>query len=431
MIEDAPIFALASAQGRGALAILRLSGAGMDTIVRALAGKLPPSRQASLLRLRNQANETLDHALVLWFPAPRSFTGENCAELHLHGGRAVLQAVTDTLLILGARPAQPGEFSRRAFLNGKMDLLEAEAIADLVAAETESQRRQALRQMQGALSHLMQDWAKRLRRILAFQEALIDFPDEDLPPAVEAELAAELAALRAAMTTHIHDHHRGERLREGLMIAVAGAPNVGKSSLVNILAGQDVAIVSPLPGTTRDTLEVRLDLGGVLATLVDTAGLRDTDDLIESEGVRRARRRLEDADLVLSVFDASNPQPETLATQAPVLIIANKCDLAPAPSDILAVSALTGAGLDKLRSTLVEQVRALVEHAGPPPLTRERHRAALIDTVAALDAALEAPLPELRAEDLRMALLHLGRITGHVGVEDLLDTIFGSFCIGK
>jgi len=429
--EEPPIFALASAAGRGAIAILRLSGAGVGEIVGQLAGSLPTPRRAELRKLRDRNDVILDQALVLWFPAPGSFTGESCAELYLHGGRAVLHAVTGALLELGARPAQPGEFSRRAFLNGKLDLLEAEAIADLVAAETEGQRRQAMRQMQGKLSELMQSWAERLRQVLAFQEALIDFPDEDLPAEVEARVVAEVGALAAELKAQLVDFRRGERLREGLMIAVVGPPNVGKSSLVNVLAGQDVAIVSPLPGTTRDALEVRLDLDGVLATLVDTAGLRDTTDVIEAEGVRRARRRLEDADLVVSVFDAAEPLVGPLPLGAHVLAVANKCDLAPAPAGALGVSALTGEGLANLREALVAAARSLVELAGPPPLTRERHRAALSDAAASLDAALQARLPELRAEDLRSALLHLGRITGRVGVEDLLDTIFSSFCIGK
>ena len=429
--EEPPIFALASAAGGGAVAILRLSGAGVGEIVTQLAGTVPPPRRAGLRQLRDRAGEILDHALVLWFPAPTSFTGESYAELHLHGGRAVLHAVTEALLELGARPAQPGEFSRRAFVNGKIDLLEAEAIADLVAAETEAQRRQAMRQMEGSLSELLHGWAGRLREVLAFQEALIDFPDEDLPAEVEQRVVAEVGALAAAMRAHVADFRRGERLREGLMIAVVGPPNVGKSSLVNALAGQDVAIVSPFAGTTRDTLEVRLDLGGVLATLVDTAGLRESSDMIEAEGVRRARRRLADADLVISVFDIVEPLIETLKVAAPVLAVANKCDLATAPAGAVAVSALTGEGLSDLREALVANVRELVERAGPPPLTRERHRAALADAAGALEGALDARLPELRAEDLRTALLHLGRITGHVGVEDLLDTIFGSFCIGK
>ena len=438
VIEEAPIFALASAAGRGAVAILRLSGAGVGEIVAQIAGSLPRPRRAALRSLRAPNSEILDQALVLWFPAPSSFTGESCAELQLHGGRAVLQAVTAALLELGARPAQPGEFSRRAFLNGKLDLLEAEAMADLVAAETESQRRQAMRQMEGGLSELLHGWASSLLRVLAFQEALIDFPDEDLPAEVEKRIGAEIGELAAAMSAHILDHRRGERVREGLMIAVVGPPNVGKSSLVNRLAGQSVAIVSPLAGTTRDTLEVRLDLGGVLATLVDTAGLRETTDPIEAEGVRRARRRLDDADLVISVFDAREPVGETLTVEAPMMLVANKCDLVgdrvagiKMPTGAFSVCALTGAGFDDLRRALINKVRDLAERAGPPPLTRERHRAALADAAAALDAAVTAPLPELRAEDLRAALYHLGRITGHVGVEDLLDTIFGTFCIGK
>ena len=417
--------------GKGAVAILRLSGAGISEIVRQLAGSLPQPRRAALRMLRGRDGESLDQAIVIWFEAPASFTGENCAELHLHGGRAVLQSVTSELLALGARPAEAGEFSRRAFLNHKIDLLQAEGISDLVAAETESQRRQAMRQMQGALSNLLQEWSQGLRLVLAFQEALIDFPDEDLPSQVEDQLNVEMRALRDVMAAHVADHRRGERLREGLMIAVVGPPNVGKSSLVNLLAGQDVAIVSSTAGTTRDALEVRLDLAGVLATLVDTAGLRETADFVEAEGVRRARRRFEEADLVVLVADASDPALEMPASLGPVLRVANKCDLAKAPAGMLGVSALTGTGIAELRSELNARAHDLAERAGPPPLTRERHRAALADTVSALEGALAAELPELRAEDLRSALRHLGKITGQVGVEDLLDTIFGSFCIGK
>ncbi|HEX3576601.1 MAG TPA: tRNA uridine-5-carboxymethylaminomethyl(34) synthesis GTPase MnmE, partial [Rhodopila sp.] len=286
------IFALASGSTRAAIAVMRLSGPNTGPTVAALiGGALPAPRHASLRRLRDPSGALLDHALVLWFPAPNTYTGDDCAELHLHGGRAVIDGVADALATSGLRPAEPGEFTRRAFLNGRMDLVEAEAVHDLVAAETEAQRRQALRQLEGALGALYQDWADRLRGILAYQEALIDFPDEDLPPEVEDQLLATLRTVRTEVAAHLNDAHRGEKLREGLFFAITGAPNVGKSTLVNALAERDVAIVSAIPGTTRDALETRVILGGVPVTLVDTAGLRETTDSIEAEGVRRARAR--------------------------------------------------------------------------------------------------------------------------------------------
>ena len=255
--------------------------------------------------------------MVVWLPGPGSYTGEDSAELYLHGGRAVLTGVADALVALGARPAEPGEFTRRAFLNGRMDLTEAEAVHDLIAAETEAQRRQALRQLDGALGTLYRGWADRLRLLLAQQEALIDFPDEDLPPEVEAQVLGELAALRGEVAAHLDDGRRGERLREGLVFAVTGRPNVGKSSLMNALAERDVAIVSAIPGTTRDALEARVVLGGVPVTLVDTAGLRDTTDEIEAEGVRRARARAAEADLVILVEAAATARGEEEASPSP------------------------------------------------------------------------------------------------------------------
>ena len=273
-----------------------------------------------------------------------------------------------------------------------------------------------------------------LRGVLAYQEALIDFPDEDLPPEVESALVTEVAALRDEVLRHLDDRRRGERLRDGLVFAVTGPPNVGKSSLVNALARREVAIVSPLPGTTRDALEARIDLAGIPITLVDTAGLRETGDAIEAEGVRRARARAASADLVLAVSDIREPwmESEDHCDERPVLTIANKADLGgvPAPGH-LAVSARTGAGLDALRQALVAEARRLTEQVGPPPLTRTRHRVALMDMADRLAGALAATLPELRGEDLRLALRALGRVTGVANVEDILDSIFGQFCIGK
>ena len=417
------IFAVASGAGHAAIAVMRLSGPDSRAMLAALCGRVPAPRRVSLRRLRD-----VDQAMVVWLPGPGSYTGEDSAEFYLHGGRSVLNGVADALVALGARPAEPGEFTRRAFLNGRMDLTEAEAVHDLIAAETEAQRRQALRQLDGALGTLYRGWAERLRLLLAQQEALIDFPDEDLPAEVEGQVQAELTALRQEMAAHLDDGRRGERLREGLVFAVTGAPNVGKSSLVNALAERDVAIVSATPGTTRDALETRVVLGGVPVTLVDTAGLRDTADEIEAEGVRRARARAEAADLVIRVVDA----PEESGNDADWMLVANKRDLGGAvPVGAIGVSALTGEGLDALRGRLAQVARSLTESSGPPPLTQARHRVALQEAAARLAGATTADLPELRAEDLRLALRALGRITGSVGVEDILDTLFARFCIGK
>ncbi|MDE2582039.1 MAG: tRNA uridine-5-carboxymethylaminomethyl(34) synthesis GTPase MnmE, partial [Rhodospirillales bacterium] len=361
-MDEDTIFAPASGAGRAAIAVLRISGPAAGVLLLALCGgRRPAPRRAALRRLRGPDGAMLDHALVLWLPGPGSYTGEDAAELHLHGGRAVTEGVAAALVAAGARPAEPGEFTRRAFLNGRMDLVEAEAVADLIAAETEAQRLQALRQLEGALGDLYRGWADRLLRLMAQQEALIDFPDEDLPPVTAAAAAAETAALRSAIAAHLADDRRGERLREGLVFAVAGPPNVGKSSLVNALAERDVAIVSATPGTTRDALETRVALGGVPVTLVDTAGLRDAADPIEAEGVRRARAHAAAADLVIVVGEAgadmpaADPQSAESATTAAAatVLVANKTDLGGAvPPGAIGVSAATGAGLAALRARL-------------------------------------------------------------------------------
>nr|WP_294549013.1 tRNA uridine-5-carboxymethylaminomethyl(34) synthesis GTPase MnmE [uncultured Rhodopila sp.] len=430
-MNDDTIFALASGSARAAIAVMRISGPAAERAVTALCGgALPVPRHASLRRLRDPAGVVLDQAIVLWFPAPGTYTGEDCAELHLHGGRAVIDGVADALVAAGLRPAEPGEFTRRAFLNGRMDLLEAEAVHDLIAAETEAQRRQALRQLDGALGAVYQDWADRLRGILAYQEALIDFPDEDLPPEVEDQLLAALRAVQAEMRDHLNDTGRGEKLREGLFFAITGAPNVGKSTLINALADRDVAIVSAVPGTTRDALETRVVLGGVPVTLVDTAGLRETTDSIEAEGVRRALARAAAADLVITVVEAG-AEACAVASDRHILV-ANKADLgAPGPAGAVRISAKTGEGMADLRNCLASAARRMTESRGAPPLTRARHRAALLAAAGHLEDAERAELPELRGEDLRLAMRELGRITGHVGVEDILDTVFSRFCIGK
>jgi tRNA modification GTPase len=409
-----------------------------------LAGGLPPPRVAQRRRLVDpHSAEVLDEGLILWFPAPRSATGEDVAELHLHGSRAVLAAVMQALARLGLRLAEPGEFTRRAFLNGKLDLLQAEAVADLAAAETEAQRRQAMRQLGGELGEVYRGWRDRLTRILAHFEAAIDFPDEDLPPEIEDRILGETEALVAEIERHLADGHRGERLRDGIDVAILGPPNAGKSSLLNRIARRDVAITSPVPGTTRDVIEVAIDLGGYPIVLADTAGLRDSADAIEQEGKRRAVQRAEKAEIRLFVFDIAHRADAAGASAWPgadTILVANKIDLVPAadtdlsppalPVSALPISALTGEGIDKLLTLLGERV-AQTYRIEAPVLTRARHRQALEEAAASLRRSFSAALPELRVEDLRLALRSLGRITGAVDVEDLLDVIFRDFCIGK
>lgn len=425
MQAERTIFALATGAGRAAIAILRISGPDCGAILDMLCRSARPVPHRATLRGLWLSEDLLDRALVLWFPGPRSYTGEDAAELQLHAGPAVVEAVADALVSLGAYPAEPGEFTRRAFRNGRIDLLEAEGIADLVEAETQAQRRQALRQTEGVLSTLYDSWANRLRLVLAQQEALIDFPDEDLPVAVEHALLAELAALRSEMDGHLAAGGPGERLRRGLVFAVIGEPNVGKSSLVNALAQRDAAIVSSTAGTTRDALEIRIVLGDVPVTLVDTAGLRDTPDPVEAEGVRRARRHAEQADLVVQVVVAGG----SAGTGA--LVVCNKIDQNAAPEGMLGVSASTGAGLGDFIGELSQRARALTTQSGSAPLTRARHRAGISEAATHLCNAAEACWAELRGEELRLAMRALGRLTGAIGVEDLLDTVFGQFCIGK
>jgi tRNA modification GTPase len=391
--------------------------------------------------------EPLDDALALWVPGPRSATGEDVAELHLHGSRAVLAAVMAALRRRGLRLAEPGEFTRRAFLNAKLDLTQAEAVADLAAAETEAQRRQALRQLDGRLGDLYRGWGERLLRLLAHLEAAIDFPDEDLPAEIEARVAADTADLAGEIERHLADRHRGERLRDGIAVAIVGPPNAGKSSLLNQLARREAAITSPIAGTTRDVIEVAIDLAGYPVVLADTAGLRDSADIVEQEGLRRALKRAEAAELRLFVFDAGRPQDAMGAAQWPgpdTILIANKVDLlarekkgAPAscrqpvvPAGVIPVSALTGEGVPDLVEALAARVAETYDVAAPV-LTRARHREALEIAAEALRRSLAADLPELRAEDLRLAWRSLGRITGRVDVEDLLDVIFADFCLGK
>jgi tRNA modification GTPase len=439
--RDTTIYALSTAPGRAGIAVLRLSGPGAAPALAALAGTVPPPREARLVRFRDPVcGEAVDQGLALFFPAPASVTGEDVAEFHVHGSRAVVAALLEAL---GRRPglrlAEPGEFTRRAFLNGKLDVSAAEGLADLIAAETAAQRRQALRQLSGALGRLAEGWRARLIDAQARLEAVIDFPEEDLPAGLWDRMRRETAALAAEIGAHLADDRRGERLREGVSVAILGPPNAGKSSLMNALARRDVAITAATAGTTRDVIEVALDLAGYPVLLSDTAGLRIAGDAVEEEGVRRARDRAARADLKLVLYDAT--RPDERADIADLLdenaiLIANKVDLLPpgaAMPDGLALSVKTGGGMEALLARLGEAVVARLDAGGTPLVTRARHREALESCRAALAraAAADPRAPELAAEDLRAAARALGRITGRVDVEDMLDRLFREFCIGK
>ena len=440
----------------GALSVIRLSGPRAPEVLVFLTEPraferghsardpaLPEPRRMVVRTLYDPlSGEAIDRGLAVWFEAPNTETGEMMAELHLHGGRAVVSAALEAIGKLGlCRLAEPGEFTRRAFEHGKLDLTEAEGIADLVAAETEQQRRLALQQMDGALHRLYEDWRTLGLATLAHLEAAIDFPDEDLPAGIANQVRDGVVQLQAEIGAHLEDR-RGERLREGVHIAIIGPPNAGKSSLLNLLARRDAAIVSETAGTTRDVIEVHLDLGGWPVVLADTAGLRESRDAIEQEGVRRARARAAGADLRVLVLDASGDWQRgrgalIAATEkwnaARDIVVVNKVDLAAIEgTDIVTLSARSGAGLPELLARLERSVGLLMEDgASAPPLTRARHREALLEAHAALGRALLAPEIALVAEDLRLALRAIGRITGTVRVEELLDVIFRDFCIGK
>ena len=374
----------------------------------------------------------IDDALVLWFPAPASFTGEDVAELHVTGGPAVVAALLRALgAVEGLRLAEPGEFARRAFDNGKLDLTEAEGLADLIDAETEAQRRQALRQASGGLRKLAESWHARLLSILAETEAALDFgeDEEDVSARLVADEVPGITALAREIEAHLAGYRFAERLRRGLTIVLLGAPNAGKSSLINALARRDVAIVSPEAGTTRDLIEVHLDLGGVPATLVDTAGLRETGGSVEAEGVRRARARAEGADLVLFLV---GPEGEDAMAPEGAVIVHSKSDLrAAVAGDQLCVSARTGEGLAQLEALLVEKAAALTGAGQDALVTHARQQAALTEYRDMLRVAEGESDVVLRAESLRAGMRALGRLTGRVGVEDILDIVFGRFCIGK
>lgn len=437
---NATIFAPATAPGAAGVTVFRLSGPqAADALAQLTGHPLPAPRQAALRTLKHpHTGEPLDQALVLHFTAPGSFTGEEVVELHTHGGRAVLKAVMDALACLdGLRVAEPGEFTRRAFQNGKLDLTAAEGIADLIHAETEAQRRQALRLVEGELERQYEAYRAKLIRSLALVEAYIDFPDEDLPGSVYDELHTEVRRLRDTLATHLADNRRGERIREGLYAAIIGAPNAGKSTLMNYLAKRDVSIVSDIAGTTRDVVEVHLSLNGYALIVADTAGLRESADSIESEGIRRALERAKHADLKLAVFDAGQePDAATLAqVDDNTLVIINKIDaFAPVASSFpfaYPISLRTGKGVDELLNALEERISGLFFSETSPIITRTRHRTAIEKAVAHLDRFLKGGDIELIGEELRLAVYAMASVTGRVDVDEILGEIFSSFCIGK
>ena len=461
MADRSTIFALSSGRPPAAIAVVRISGPQARRALDRLTGRVPQPRQATLVRLREPASgEVIDEALALWFPAPASETGEDVAELQLHGGHAVVAGVLRALsAVEDCRVAEPGEFTRRAFENGKLDLTAVEGLGDLIAAETAAQRRQAFRQLKGLIGDRAETWRQRLIDALALVEARIDFSDEaDVPEDLITPAAKIAHGLRDEISAALADGGRGERLRDGLVVAIAGPPNAGKSTLFNRLARREAAIVSPFAGTTRDVIEVHLELDGYPVTILDTAGIRDSAEPVEQEGVRRARARAAQADLVLWVIDVSADdrapvESPRLKSDAQQWLIENKIDLleegarrrltAPCKDGerdefqfVFSASSERGEGLDALFGALAAFARNSFAAGEAAIVTRTRHRHALEETAAALDRAIaesvmQRPREELIAEELRHASWALGRLTGRVDVEDVLDKIFRDFCIGK
>jgi tRNA modification GTPase len=432
------IYALSSGRPPVAVAVVRISGPRAGDALKSLTGKIPAPRHASFARIRDpKTNEIIDEALVLFFPAPKSETGEDVAEIQLHGGRAVIAALFAALARMdGFRLAEPGEFTRRAFENGKLDLTAIEGLADLIYADTDAQRRQALRQLQGLLGNRAEDWRTRLIEALALAEAGIDFSDEaDVASSVTAQALAVARKLQREIADALSDAKRGERLREGVVVAIAGPPNAGKSTLLNRIARREASIVSPFAGTTRDVIEVHLDLEGLPVTLLDTAGIRETDDPVEREGVARARARAAAADLVVWVVDAAAPDDAMPVMAANLIVVRNKIDLVAKPKPkpgIYDISSTTGAGIEPLLDALAAFAADHLGSREPALVTRERQRLLLQEASDALIRAIkETARDDIFAEELRLAARALGRLTGQVDVEDILDVIFRDFCIGK
>ncbi|MGI2036000.1 tRNA uridine-5-carboxymethylaminomethyl(34) synthesis GTPase MnmE [Rhizobium panacihumi] len=434
MPADDTIFALSSGSLPAGLAVFRISGSKAISIAEKLAGPLPLPRHAYLRTVRKLDGSVIDRGLVITFPAPNSFTGEDSVELHLHGSQAIVSALYAELTVADMRLAEAGEFSKRALENGKLDLVEAEGLSDLLRAETEMQRRLALEQSDGGLSAVYEGWARELTRARALIEAELDFADEDdVPGSVSETVWANVYRLKREIDAQLVATHSGEIIRDGYQVAIAGAPNVGKSSLLNALANRDVAIVTEIAGTTRDVLHVDLDLGGFLIRFFDTAGIRETEDIVEKEGIRRAHLVLERADLILLLNDKEEPNDAFgLPDAIPVWRVGTKSDLSPrAVGSDIEISTRTGDGLDELRAAILANVAKRWEAISSLKPGRIRHAQLLESASNFLEEALEGSQLDMRAECLRLAAEELGRITGKVDVEHLLDVIFSEFCIGK
>jgi len=444
MSADDTIFALSTGFVKSGIGVIRISGKSVKLALSLVCDyENPIANYAKPCPIKDiKTGEIIDKGLVLYFEAPKSYTGEDVAELHLHGSRAVISNVLEILNnIEGLRPAERGEFTKRAVINGKMDLTSAEGVNDLINAETNEQRKQALRQMSGELADLYENWQNRLKRILAHLEAYIDFPEEDIPNDLETASTSEITAIMKEIKEHLADNHKGEILRQGYSIAIIGAPNAGKSSLLNKLVKRDAAIVSSLAGTTRDIIEVFLDLDGFPVILADTAGLREAKDVIEEEGIKRALKRAASANLKLAVFDgAKYPKldKETLSLcDKNTLKIINKTDLIgnhnviTKENNVILTNALTGKGLNAVLDFIKKRVSDELSLKENPALTQIRHREALTECAEALSRALTAPQTDLKTEDLRLASRALGKITGQISVDEVLDIVFRDFCIGK
>ncbi len=439
------IFALATAPAKSGVAIIRISGAGaVPALALLTAAPCPPANYAKYFVIRNPSSGgIIDKGLAIYFKSPHSFTGEDVVELHLHGSIAIIREVLGVLAgIDGLRPAEAGEFTRRAFINGKMDLMEAEGLADLINADTKAQKTQAIRQMQGEISVFYDEIRKTTINCLALLEAYIDFPDEEIPESVLSEWRKSIIMLQEKIRAVLADHKKGERLREGLNIVIIGAPNAGKSSLLNILSGKEAAIVSHHAGTTRDVIEVQMDIAGYPVILMDTAGLRESSDEVEEEGIKRARTRAGQADIKLALFDAAElPEMDNNTRELlddNTIVIISKADLVASDLQIpqffnspISLSTKTGQGIDQLLAVIEDKVTDFFSDGVAPFITRNRHRALLQEAELLLGAALQDKPLEIACEELRRAALAIGKITGKIQVDDVLDVIFNQFCIGK